>query len=921
MQAHFSSNPIKNKNPLIIRPVSNVIKIEPPVKNVVGVQKITPKERHIIDSTTINIEDSMSKYNLYCTSMSFMSWEEIVKLSVCEITSSEFYGDGSLGDMRLGVLDKNTLCKTCHKTNTHCPGHCGRIKFNHSFPHPLLMKFIINLLQCVCNCCGEIILEDKILAKKVGHLKDPLLRVKLMADLSKGHNCVNSHKLKKNKCTINPIYNVTDAKETYKIRYSYGTSSKETDKFERTIEEVRMIFKSISDENCIKIGFENGNRPENLILDGLAVMPIQARPYNFQDGEKKQNYLSVAISDIINFNKNLDNNKIYKDNGADRDKNIMDLFKMIYYYMDNSDGNYSKTQDEKIITIKQKLIGKDGYIREFVSGKRVNYCARSVIGPPKKCKFGYVGVPRIMKYILTVPETITPYNHKRLLGLYKTGAVTDLIYKSSENDRRKGSHFKITDDKRDQYDPHIGDVVERHLQEDDYVLTNRQPTLHHYGLAGHRVFFHDDLNIKPHISTTTAYNADFDGDEENLHVLQTDMAISECKNTSNICSYVMNDQNNSPMMGLVFNCPKSAYIMTEDNMILDEKSWNEAIKYSEISKNRSLDARLKKYKIKKFSGKALFSTLLPENFYYDLKNIKIREGILISGRITKDHIGPSGGSIIQFLNKMHTKKDLIDFFTKGQYLLDWFLQWHGFSVGYDSCLADDPNRIKNVIKDEMAKAIIKIEALGDSENLKTKSEREKHEGQIINILNNAESIGKSISLEALKDNNPFKIMATSKSKGTVVNITQIMALLGQQLIRNKRPAKTLNNKKRSLPHFEENEKSLESRGFVSENFLEGISPAAEYFHCCASREGLVDTAAGTADVGAMHRRINKVLEDVHIDYTGNVVDKQTIFQYCFADGFDSKNLVGTKSIATGEVINFIDFNHVIGRLNLSYESQ
>lgn len=900
------------------------VSLKIPVKSEVGANFVSYKEKSKIESNTIEIENKMPSFSLNSTQLYFMSWEDVVKLSVCEIFSDKFQGEGSLGDPRLGVLEQNVLCKTCHKTNLLCPGHPGRIKFNYTFPHPSLIKFIINLLQSVCNCCGSLLLDEKIIQKQVGNIKDPFARIKSIAVLSKKLMCTKKHNsclydCKSMTCIQNPIYKMTDPKETYKIFYTYDEKNKNYN--QRTIEEIKSIFKSISERDLRTIGFENGMKAENLLLEGIPVMPIQARPYNFQEGEKKQDYISVALADIIKFNNSILTHENDNDDGAAKEKNIMDLYKVLYHYIDNSDGTYFKSPDEPILTIKQKLIGKEGYIREFVCGKRNDFVLRTVAGPGR-LPFGYVGIPEISRRILTFPEKVTPYNHKRILDLYNEGQVTSLIYNSDKNPNLTGSIIEINDYNRDKYQPHVGDVVERWGEEGDLVLTNRQPTLHHFGCTGHRVIYHSDKTIKCHSSITTPYNLDYDGDEENLYWLRTVKARAECKNSSNITSYVMNDQSNRPIMGLVFNCPKSAWLMSKDSTKIDPKSWNEALLAAEIFPERiySLEARLKKWGVEMYSGKALFSLLLPEDFYYNHGGVKIRDGILIKGSITKNHIGPVSNSIVHYLYKMHTKSELVSFFTQGQYLLDWFIAWYGFSVGYSSCIIDDPDKIKTLVKDEISKAMIQIESLGDFRLLKTHVEKQKYEAQVTAILNNVETIGKSISLKALSPDNPFNVMAISKSKGTVVNIAQIVGLLGQQSVNNRRPVMSVSKGKRCLVHYEIDDPSLESRGFVSENFLEGVSPGGFFFHCAAGREGLVATAVATAESGAMHRRINKVLEDCSVNYRGCVVDKNTIFQYSLGDGFAPKNTISVKSNEIGMVNNFIDYSHVIGKLNCKYGS-
>ncbi|KAL8792567.1 MAG: hypothetical protein Q9182_007688, partial [Xanthomendoza sp. 2 TL-2023] len=122
--------------------------------------------------------------------------------------------------------------------------------------------------------------------------------------------------------------------------------------------------------------------------------------------------------------------------------------------------------------------------------------------------------------------------------------------------------------------------------------------------------------------------------------------------------------------------------------------------------------------------------------------------------------------------------------------------------------------------------------------------------------------------ESLKDLNNAVQMALSGSRGSIINISQITAIVGQQAVEGKRIP--FGFKYRTLPHFTKNDYSPESRGFVENSYLRGLTPTEFFFHAMAGREGLIDTAVKTAETGYIQRRLVKALEDVMSKYDGTV---------------------------------------------------
>ena len=114
--------------------------------------------------------------------------------------------------------------------------------------------------------------------------------------------------------------------------------------------------------------------------------------------------------------------------------------------------------------------------------------------------------------------------------------------------------------------------------------------------------------------------------------------------------------------------------------------------------------------------------------------------------------------------------------------------------------------------------------------------------------------------------NGIKAMVKAGSKGSFINISQIIACVGQQNVQGKRIKSGFRD--RTLPHFAKDDLGPISRGFIQNSYLKGLTPCEFFFHAMAGREGLIDTAVKTAETGYIQRKLIKSMEDVVVQYDG-----------------------------------------------------
>jgi DNA-directed RNA polymerase subunit A' len=261
----------------------------------------------------------------------------------------------------------------------------------------------------------------------------------------------------------------------------------------------------------------------------LPVPPVTVRPsITLESGVRSEDDLSHKLIDIIRINQRLRENL---DAGAPQ-LIVEDLWELLQYhcttYFDNGVSGIPPARHRSgraLRTLAQRLKGKEGRFRSNLSGKRVDFSARTVISPDPNLSMNEVGVPEQIARILTIPERVTEWNIDEMKELVVRGP-----------DRHPGANYLIRGDGRrvdlrfvkdrtiiaDTIEKDAGFIVERHLSNGDIVLFNRQPSLHRMSIMAHEVRVMPYRTFRLSLYVCPPYNADFDGDEMNLHVPQSE---------------------------------------------------------------------------------------------------------------------------------------------------------------------------------------------------------------------------------------------------------------------------------------------------------------------------------------------------------------------------------------------------------------
>lgn len=910
------------------------------------------------------------------------SSDEIERFSVAEITTPKLVGYGSVYDERLGATaedcDKN--CVTCDMDFKMCPGHFGHINLNEPIIHPKYYKLVLAFLKCFCCKCGEMMIsKEKILLEGLTRYKRMSRFNKIVDLLKKTDFCP--------KCkAVHPKIVLTIADLSFKAVFK---KEKELIEVPITTEDIVKVFETITDDQIDILGFDPRLvRPMNLIITRLLVLPPCARPVVVSsDGNVSDDDLTNQYIEIIKANNRL----LVEDDNDDqlkRIKNIQTLKFRISTLFDNSQKKAKHTQNGKVFKgIKERISGKEGQLRTNNMGKRCEQTARTVIGPEPTLRLGQVAIPREIAVNLTVPEIVNNLNRDWLLSLIMSGKANavirkgrvnrinlqyalytrgtellfndvvvrrnvhndviskihfvgqkDLVLKQGDSIVRNGVEFSVSFPTKKEFTINDGDVVERQLMDGDYVLLNRQPTLHRGSMMAKQVVIKDCKTFRFNLASTKSFNADFDGDEMNIHIPQTLEARIELAELSATRHNIITSQSSRPNIQIVQDSLLAVYRMTStlcSAKMLKHHFFNIAMKAIQVSgENVSpsfILARIqhirkvlkcKGKKVQAFTGKGLFSLALPLDFNYENKNdadaieptVRIYRGVLYEGAINKSDVGGSANSIIQLLYKEYGKDVTATFIDNIQFLANAWLTFAGFSVGVKDCLASKSEEIYSVIEKCF------LEAKGIEETTYHEGIKE---ARVNGALSKARDIGLRIAKNALDPRNNFLATVTSGSKGDFFNIAQITGLLGQQNLSGKRVPQHLNRGKRTLPHYPlpnqgtmSKEMEYESRGFIKHSFIHGLNPQEFYFHSMSGREGITDTAMGTSKSGYIQRRIVKVLEDISIKYDQTVRNLEgSIYQFNYnEDGLDPTETLIKKGVSCA-----FDVSRLVDKLNMECE--
>ncbi len=813
-------------------------------------------------------------------SFSLLSPEQIKRLSAAKIVTPELYNidgypvDGGLMDLRLGAIDPGVRCRTCGGRLKECLGHSGSIELAKPTIHLKYVPLIEMGLRCFCSDCGKLMLDEKNF-KKYGSSE----RAKKAKDSKRCPICgAAQEKVKLDKPT-----NFYQGK-----RRLFPT-------------EVRERLAKIPDEELEKIKIDPKTcRPEWAILNYLLVPPVTIRPsIILESGERSEDDLTHKLSDIIRANQRLWENL----NAGAPEVIIEDLWDLLQFHIttffDNSVARIPPARHrsgQPLKTIEERIKGKEGRIRKNLAGKRVNYSGRTVISPDPFMEINEIGVPYEIAKIVTVAETVNDLNIEKLKKLVQKG---DEYPGASYVIRPDGKKKKITPELKEEIisELALGYKVERHLNDGDIVLFNRHPSLHRGSLMAHYVRVLPGKTFRLHPAVAAPYNADFDGDEMNIHSPQNEEARSEAKAILEVKKNLMSPKNNTNLIGCIGDAITGSYLLGIDTFT---KDYADQILYKAGIINSSSK--------KTFEGKEIFSEVLPKVDFSN-NSIKIKAGKITDGKIDKTLFGDEDGELVTYLDRETGREETFETLKKVFNLGITHLTDRGITIAVNDFDLDE--KTIEVANDIIKKAEKKTEDLiksyqgDDLELIPGKSKKESREIKILQSLNEVRSkIGEVVKKE-FPEENPVNHMIKSGGGGNILNITQMACCVGQQAFAGGRV--NIGYTGRTLSFFKQRDLSPRARGFIKSSFIKGLRPDEFFFQAITGRDSLMDTALRTPKSGYLYRRLANALQDIRAEYDGTVRDSNNnIIQFKYGDdGLDVAKLHINGKIDPGESVGIV----------------
>jgi DNA-directed RNA polymerase II subunit RPB1 len=823
--------------------------------------------------------------------------DDIVSRSVVEVKTDKTYQStipvaGGVFDSRFGVTEHGKVCPTCKQTNLLCPGHFGHIRLARPVYLYQFIDVVQKLLAVVCLSCSNPYLPDDELEK----ISDTAKGVERFDVVREATTYYKTHELKQANACVH--CGARTIKKVSKIEFSVAalqaeTYEEEAEKIPLQPELVLRCFQRITDKHVTLLGFNpKFSRPDWMICTVLAVPPLTVRPsVVMEDNQRMEDDLTHQLIIIVRHNIKL-REKIDKGENVDIIDKLTELLQFnVAAYVDNDIKGLppaAQRSGRPLKTLKSRLGAKTGRVRGNLMGKRVDFSARSVITPDPNIDVDELGVPEEIAMNLTFPEIVTPYNRDRLMHAIKNGPAK---YPGAKN-------IELRDEKRtvrlgyinrDSLDIKEGDIVHRHLVDGDVVLFNRQPSLHKASMMCHRIRVLPHSTFRLNVSATKPYNADFDGDEMNMHVPQSIAAATELKVIATLLRQIVSPRDSNPIIAVFQDTLTGAYRISQPDVVIPEH-----IAMNILARTPRSVKQFKRMDLP-MSGMDAVSHAFP------LMNIKNKLTIE-DGRLVKGVLGDGEGSNKTIKGVVHTIYNEFgpercgQFINALQNIVTKYNLFSGFSTGPSDLIAtvqayEDIEAAMKKSKQDIADIMSSMHA-GRFQNVNGRADGEELENNIMTAVRELNSKVNEVvvkDLEAMKGNRMI-IMSDrgSGSKGKAdPNLMQMVATLGQQMVDGKRIQYTMDG--RTLPHFPKYDDGLESRGFVENSFISGIRPAEFFFHAMGGREGLIDTAVKTSDTGYIQRRLVKLMEDIHVAQDRTVRDiNGSIVQFSYGeDGIDA----------------------------------
>ena len=865
-------------------------------------------------------------------SFGIISPQNIRRLSVAEIVTADTYDeDGApitsgLMDGRLGTLEPRQRCKTCGNTAIRCPGHFGHIELAVPIVHVEFTKVIYNVLTATCRNCGRLLLPETQIEK----IRSRIERTrKLLGAVSSAFYKKILRDARNKECPHcgAPQFKVEFTKPTTFHEISEEGAQRLTPSM------IRERLERILDEDLEIVGFNpKSARPEWMVLQVLPVPPVYVRPsITLESGIRSEDDLTHKLVDIIRINQRLKENM---EAGAPT-LIIQDLSELLQYHVTTYFNNEASgipparhRSGRALKTLSQRLKGKEGRFRSNLSGKRVDFSARTVISPDPNIDINEVGVPLEVAIRLSIPENVTEWNIEELRQLVINGPENypGALYVVRPDGKRIRLEF-VTDREKIAEALEPGFIVERHLRDGDTAIFNRQPSLHRMSIMAHNVRVLPHKTFRLHLCVCPPYNADFDGDEMNLHIPQGEEARTEARLLMQVQDQILSPRFGGPIIGAKTDFITAAYLFTKKFTLLTKEE------VCRLLLAAGYEGSLPEPTVKKpeprWTGKQIFSLFIPKGLNYAFKAatciacprcfreeceydayVVIKNGVLKSGVIDRNSIGAEQSeSLLHRIIKDYGPAAGREFLNRICKVLTLFITMRGFTYSFDELELSRAvqRKIRKIIevREKRIRKLIKDFQDGTLQRLPGLTLEESFEIYVMNELAQARDKAGIAAEEDFALENAGMIMTQAGARGSGLNIGQMTAVVGQQSVRGKRIMRGY--LERALPHFKVKDPSPKARGFVYSSYRDGLDPVEFFFHSMGGREGLVDTAVRTQQSGYMQRRLINALEHLRIEYDATVRNSiGDIIQFRYGeDGVDPAKSDHGKAVNVNRIVEQI----------------
>lgn len=877
----------------------------------------------------------------------FLGPTEIRKMSSATITKCDFYettsnkpAAGGVLDLRLGTTSNTYPCQTCGKNSEDCPGHFGSIELLFPIFNTGYYPHIIHVLKCICKTCSRLLLTDEEITKKLRRLfLHPAQNVSVRGDQMKSlielcksvkvcpHCGALNGQIRKGKSLLVIGHQIGLPGDSIREAFTKDFENMVVSDFSSVEKAVENVMEDLTPVRVLHLfdhipkrelpilmsGFRVAS-PTDMIIRTLIVPPNCIRPSVIAAGEgSTEDDLTIRLREAI------DNTmQLQKSIEAGQPVGVVmekwNMMQQIINSFINSEGpdtilKKKGKKDKPVIGVSQRLKGKQGRFRTNLSGKRVNFSGRTVISPDPNTEVDQVVVPLEMAMTLTFPERVTKHNIEYLRqcvingpSKYPGANRLFVIRRGQKRDLRYGDREEIA-----KY-LEFGDIVDRHLQPNDIVLFNRQPSLHRISIMAFRAKIMPWRTLRFNECSCAPFNADFDGDEMNVHLPQTVEAAADAKVLMNVLNNLF-----SPRCGELIVAPtqdflSGAYLLTRKNVFMDYSHFTFLLAQI-FDANVHVDipppAILKPVPL--WTGKQLISLMIKPNrncdidFTHSIANkeykgnmhMDVQDGWvsflhseMISGVLEKSLIGGGTKSLFAVLARDISPKFSAVCMGRIAKLACRFMMNRGFSIGITDVTPNEvlEEKKETVVREAYREADEYISGLKDGtlEVAPGMTIDQTFEMKMNGTLSQVRDNMGKICLAQLSNLNTALVMANSGAKGSAINVSQMMSCLGQQIISGQRVLDDFID--RTIPHFRHHSLEPAAKGFVVNSFFTGLEPYEFFFHTMGGREGLVDAAVKTAETGYLQRRLVKSLEDAVVAYDGTVrVGDGSILQFVYGD--------------------------------------